>query len=121
MTSVATQGAEVAVQLQGDSTAQHHDLAVVAEGGVFADFPPFSSASADMSIKGYDIECVEAAHAAGLLVSLHVCGRATLLLEDLAIVPLLAAGQTYERHDLPFAEPDGCSLALFARKTSAVP
>lgn len=35
-------------------------------------------------IKGYDIECVEAAHAAGLLVSLHVCGRATLLLEDLA-------------------------------------
>jgi len=37
VTSVATQGAEVAVQLQGDSAAQHHDLAVVAEGGVFAE------------------------------------------------------------------------------------
>jgi uroporphyrinogen decarboxylase len=35
-------------------------------------------------IKPYDIECVEAAHAAGYLVSLHVCGRASLLLEDLA-------------------------------------
>ncbi|MFO1297793.1 MAG: hypothetical protein U1F25_15895 [Rubrivivax sp.] len=36
VTSVATQGAERAVQLQGDSTAQHHDLAV-AEGGAFAE------------------------------------------------------------------------------------
>jgi uroporphyrinogen decarboxylase len=35
-------------------------------------------------IKPYDIECVDAAHAAGYLVSLHVCGRASLLLEDLA-------------------------------------
>jgi len=35
-------------------------------------------------IKPYDTECVQAAHAAGYLVSLHVCGRATLLLEDLA-------------------------------------
>jgi uroporphyrinogen decarboxylase len=35
-------------------------------------------------IKPYDEECVQAAHAAGYLVSLHVCGRATLLLEDLA-------------------------------------
>ena len=35
-------------------------------------------------IKPYDIECVQAAHDAGYLVSLHVCGRATLLLEDLA-------------------------------------
>jgi uroporphyrinogen-III decarboxylase len=34
-------------------------------------------------IKPYDLECVEAAHAAGYLVSLHVCGRATFLLEDL--------------------------------------
>ncbi|TIV91641.1 MAG: amino acid ABC transporter substrate-binding protein, partial [Mesorhizobium sp.] len=24
--------------------------------GIFSDFPPFSSASADMSIKGYDID-----------------------------------------------------------------
>jgi hypothetical protein len=35
-------------------------------------------------IKPYDIECVQAAHDAGYLVSLHVCGRASLLLEDLA-------------------------------------
>ena len=35
-------------------------------------------------IKPYDVECVEAAHDAGYLVSLHVCGRASLLLEDLA-------------------------------------
>ena len=32
----------------------------------------------------YETECVEAAHEAGYLVSFHVCGRATLLLEDLA-------------------------------------
>ncbi|MBL8289310.1 MAG: FAD-dependent monooxygenase [Rubrivivax sp.] len=35
--SVATVGAEVAVQLPGGGAAQHHDLAVVAEGGVFAE------------------------------------------------------------------------------------
>ena len=27
--------------------------------GVFADFPPFSSASADMSLKGYDIDVAQ--------------------------------------------------------------
>lgn len=35
-------------------------------------------------MKPYDIECVEAAHEAGYFVSFHVCGRATLLLEDIA-------------------------------------
>ena len=28
--------------------------------GIFSDFPPFSSASADMSIKGYDIDVAQA-------------------------------------------------------------
>ena len=32
----------------------------------------------------YEKECVEAAHAAGYLVSFHNCGRATLFLEDIA-------------------------------------
>ena len=27
--------------------------------GVFADFPPFSSASADMSLKGYDMDVAQ--------------------------------------------------------------
>ena len=31
--------------------------------GVFADFPPFSSASADMSLKGYDIDVAQIADA----------------------------------------------------------
>jgi hypothetical protein len=35
-------------------------------------------------VQPYDVECVQAAHDAGYLVSLHVCGRATLLLEHLA-------------------------------------
>jgi uroporphyrinogen-III decarboxylase len=35
-------------------------------------------------MKPYDTECVEAAHEAGYLVSFHNCGRATLLLEDMA-------------------------------------
>jgi len=29
--------------------------------GVFSDFPPFSSASADMSLKGYDIDVAQIA------------------------------------------------------------
>ena len=28
--------------------------------GIFSDFPPFSSASADMSIKGYDVDVAQA-------------------------------------------------------------
>lgn len=35
--SVVTQGTEVAVQLQGEGVAWRHDLAVVAEGGVYAE------------------------------------------------------------------------------------
>ena len=35
-------------------------------------------------MKPYETECVEAAHDAGYLVSFHNCGRATLLLEDMA-------------------------------------
>ena len=32
---------------------------VVINVGVFADFPPFSSASADMSLKGYDMDVAQ--------------------------------------------------------------
>jgi uroporphyrinogen decarboxylase len=35
-------------------------------------------------MKPYEAECIAAAHAAGYLVSFHNCGRATLLLEDMA-------------------------------------
>ncbi len=35
-------------------------------------------------MKPYEAECVQAAHDAGYLVSFHNCGRATLLLEDIA-------------------------------------
>ena len=35
-------------------------------------------------MKPYEEECVQAAHDAGYLVSFHNCGRATLLLEDIA-------------------------------------
>ena len=35
-------------------------------------------------MKPYEEECVQAAHEAGYMVSFHNCGRATLLLEDIA-------------------------------------
>ncbi len=35
-------------------------------------------------MKPYEMECVQAAHEAGYLVSFHNCGRATLILEDMA-------------------------------------
>ena len=35
-------------------------------------------------MKPYEAECVQAAHDAGYIVSFHNCGRATLLLEDIA-------------------------------------
>ncbi len=35
-------------------------------------------------MKPYEKECVDAAHAAGYMVSFHNCGRATILLEDIA-------------------------------------
>ena len=49
----------------GFAVAAHADAvdditkAGVINVGVFSDFPPFSSASADMSLKGYDIDVAQ--------------------------------------------------------------
>ena len=45
-------------------------------------------------MKPYEAECVKAAHDAGYLVSFHNCGRATLLLEDIADTNPAFAGMT---------------------------
>ena len=56
----------VALLLAGGGIAAHADAIddITAAGqinvGIFSDFPPFSSASADMSIKGYDIDVAQA-------------------------------------------------------------
>src|SRR6185295_10765792 len=56
----------VALLLAAGGIAAHADAIddITAAGqinvGIFSDFPPFSSASADMSIKGYDIDVAQA-------------------------------------------------------------
>jgi hypothetical protein len=56
-----------------------------------------------------------------ILVKTGVSFPETFAALDRAIVPLLEATGAYRRRDLPFPEPDSCSLALFVRKTIAAP
>ena len=68
--------------------------------GVFADFPPFSSASADMSLKGYDIDIAETI-ASALKVKLNlvnVTGQNRIpYLTERRVDILLSVGHSAER------------------------
>src|SRR5947208_5985833 len=71
--------------------------------GIFSDFPPFSSASADMSIKGYDIDVAQAI-ADSLKVNLHlvsVTGQNRIpYLTDKRVDILMSVGYSKEREQV---------------------
>lgn len=68
--------------------------------GIFSDFPPFSSASADMSIKGYDVDVAQAI-ADSLKVKLNlvsVTGQNRIpYLTDKRVDILMSVGYSKER------------------------
>lgn len=71
--------------------------------GVFADFPPFSSASADMSLKGYDMDVAQAI-ADALKVKLNpvpVTGQNRIpYLTDRRVDLLMSVGYSKEREEV---------------------
>ncbi|MGV8936632.1 MAG: transporter substrate-binding domain-containing protein [Allorhizobium sp.] len=71
--------------------------------GVFADFPPFSSASSDMTLKGYDVE-VALAIADALKVKLNLVGvtgqNRIPLMADHRVDMLMSVGFSKERADV---------------------
>ena len=77
--------------------------------GIFSDFPPFSSASADMSIKGYDVDVAQKI-ADGLGVKLNlvsVTGQNRIAyLNDSRVDLLMSVGYSKERAEvIDFAAP----------------
>ncbi|MBY5401342.1 transporter substrate-binding domain-containing protein [Rhizobium sp. Z1P35] len=77
--------------------------------GIFSDFPPFSSASADMSIKGYDVEVAQKI-ADGLGVKLNlvsVTGQNRIAyLNDDRVDLLMSVGYSKERAEvIDYAAP----------------
>jgi polar amino acid transport system substrate-binding protein len=91
------------------ATAAHaDDLAdVKAAGqinvGIFSDFPPFSSASADMSLKGYDVDVAQAiATTLGVKLNLlSVTGQNRIAyLNDKRVDILMSVGYSKERADV---------------------
>src|SRR3954451_3776904 len=77
--------------------------------GIFSDFPPFSSASADMSIKGYDVDVAQKI-ADGLGVKLNlvsVTGQNRIAyLNDNRVDLLMSVGYSKERAEvIDFAAP----------------
>jgi polar amino acid transport system substrate-binding protein len=71
--------------------------------GIFSDFPPFSSASADMSIKGYDVDVAQAI-ADALKVKLNlvsVTGQNRIpYLTDKRVDVLMSVGYSKEREQV---------------------
>src|SRR5262245_66258338 len=68
--------------------------------GVFADFPPFSSASADMSLKGYDVDVAQSiADSLGVKLNLvGVTGQNRIpYLNDRRVDLLMSVGYSDER------------------------
>lgn len=71
--------------------------------GIFSDFPPFSSASADMSLKGYDVDVAQAiAHALGVKLNLlSVTGQNRIAyLNDKRVDIIMSVGYSKERADV---------------------
>ncbi|RVB77679.1 transporter substrate-binding domain-containing protein, partial [Mesorhizobium sp. M7A.F.Ca.CA.002.04.1.1] len=56
---LGTAGFGLAVQAASADALADITKAGTINVGVFADFPPFSSASADMSLKGYDMDVAQ--------------------------------------------------------------
>lgn len=77
--------------------------------GIFSDFPPFSSASADLSIQGYDVDVAEyIADKIGVSVNLvSVTGQNRIpLLNDKRVDILLSVGYSDERAEvIDYAAP----------------
>lgn len=71
--------------------------------GVFADFPPFSSASSDMTLKGYDVEVAQAI-ADALKVKLNLVGvtgqNRIPLMADHRVDLLMSVGFSKERAEV---------------------
>jgi len=68
--------------------------------GIFSDFPPFSSASSDMSLKGYDIDVAQAiATALGVKLNLlSVTGQNRIAyLNDKRVDIIMSVGYSKER------------------------
>jgi polar amino acid transport system substrate-binding protein len=71
--------------------------------GIFSDFPPFSSASADMSIKGYDVDVAQQiADALGVKLNLvSVTGQNRIpMLTDKRVDILMSVGFSKERAEV---------------------
>lgn len=71
--------------------------------GVFSDFPPFSSASADMSLKGYDIDVADylAASLGVSMVPVSVTGQNRIpYLKDGRVDLLMSVGYSDERAEV---------------------
>ncbi|ASY70048.1 transporter substrate-binding domain-containing protein [Sinorhizobium fredii] len=71
--------------------------------GIFSDFPPFSSASADMSIKGYDVDVAQQiADALGVKLNLvSVTGQNRIpYLNDKRVDILMSVGYSKERAEV---------------------
>ncbi len=71
--------------------------------GVFSDFPPFSSASADMSLKGYDIDVADflAASMGVKMVPVSVTGQNRIpYLKDGRVDLLMSVGYSDERAEV---------------------
>ncbi|MBP1883714.1 transporter substrate-binding domain-containing protein [Sinorhizobium mexicanum] len=71
--------------------------------GIFSDFPPFSSASADMSIKGYDIDVAQhIADALGVKLNLvSITGQNRIpYLNDKRVDILMSVGYSKERAEV---------------------
>ncbi len=77
--------------------------------GIFSDFPPFSSASADMSIKGYDVDVAQKiADGVGVKLNLvSVTGQNRIAyLNDNRVDLLMSVGYSKERAEvIDFAAP----------------
>ena len=77
--------------------------------GIFSDFPPFSSASADMSIKGYDVDVAQfIADSIGVKLNLvSVTGQNRIpYLTDKRVDMLMSVGYSKERAEvIDFAAP----------------
>lgn len=71
--------------------------------GIFADFPPFSSASADMSLKGYDVDVAQSiADSLGVKLNLvSVTGQNRIAyLNDKRVDILMSVGYSKERAEV---------------------
>lgn len=99
---LATAGFGLATQAKADAVDDITKAGAI-NVGIFSDFPPFSSASADMSIKGYDVDVAQAI-ADSLKVKLNlvsVTGQNRIpYLTDKRVDILMSVGYSKEREQV---------------------